>query len=799
MSQNQQEQSEAKLLAYIEGELDSAGRTEIEKHLEAHPQHRRLLDEMRGMRDWVRWLPKETAPAELAESFQMRLERTMLLDQAEDATRPPMRLNRWPQLRAAAAVAALAVGLGTAVYFALPKPHNQFTAAPPATLPSDPSVALTSSTDGPNRLTERKHQRQALARESEATEKLTDAAPVDAKRTAIPATVPSDADAPLAKGLEADSLGTSGLPVVVGPVNKQFALAETAKKSAEPTEQLAEIARNTYSVLNEDPALSVLLRNSNSESQVFAPPADAHGMFGAAATDRARAEKAAEPAAAAGSKGSAGPSQSTQARSPQPSSPPASLPPAPLASPARAPLGSSLQAGSGRATETPYVMVVLATDTDRAHKQIGDYLAAKGIETQAVNDGYSRRVLDETVAARPPGNAAPAAALRALPVAPAATDAPEQPEAQAPAGAGAAAPAAAPAPDLAPARRPFAAAAPQQQAAAPQPRYPAAPPAALSTAAPAPAPPAALQTEQKLAAAKSVVPAGNGITAGALECNGNIFIARRMTVRQARELQASLRQPAESQWAAVYRQPADGLLPPQQLGDGQAFSIPVLSPSAEGLPAVSSPALRSVNPSNPSNQPAVSLSIQRDASPPAGKLSNAAGLAAGIAPSSAPSTQAVSRAEGLRQKDKAAFRDVGGTGEPPAARRLAGEAVEEDKPKDLATRPELEQAAVARGMATTRHAEKPLAAVPLPATPPAVVVTSAPSAVGGRQDQLDRTALREKRDFATTAPSDRPASQPTHSPYLKQAAEFSRDDQPVDVVIVLQQSPGTQATQPAGK
>lgn len=46
MSQNQQEQSEAKLLAYLEGELDPAGVAEIEKHLEAHPQHRKLLDEM---------------------------------------------------------------------------------------------------------------------------------------------------------------------------------------------------------------------------------------------------------------------------------------------------------------------------------------------------------------------------------------------------------------------------------------------------------------------------------------------------------------------------------------------------------------------------------------------------------------------------------------------------------------------------------------------------------------------------------------------------------------------------------
>ena len=37
------ENIEARLCAYVEGDLDEQGRVEIERHLEAHPNHRRLL------------------------------------------------------------------------------------------------------------------------------------------------------------------------------------------------------------------------------------------------------------------------------------------------------------------------------------------------------------------------------------------------------------------------------------------------------------------------------------------------------------------------------------------------------------------------------------------------------------------------------------------------------------------------------------------------------------------------------------------------------------------------------------
>jgi len=78
-----QEESEAKLLAYIDGELDEAGRAEIERHLESNPNHRRLLDELKVGRDLLRWVPRETAPPELMESFQSQLERAVLLEEED--------------------------------------------------------------------------------------------------------------------------------------------------------------------------------------------------------------------------------------------------------------------------------------------------------------------------------------------------------------------------------------------------------------------------------------------------------------------------------------------------------------------------------------------------------------------------------------------------------------------------------------------------------------------------------------------------------------------------------------------
>ena len=134
MSQNQ-EIIEAKLCAFIDGELDAEGRAEIEKHLEANPQHRRLLESLKATRDLVRWLPRESAPPELAETLNGQLERSVLLDYDGDSLRPRI----FPRIFAAAAIIVLTAGLAAAVYFALPKSHRNATQIATNTEPAKPA------------------------------------------------------------------------------------------------------------------------------------------------------------------------------------------------------------------------------------------------------------------------------------------------------------------------------------------------------------------------------------------------------------------------------------------------------------------------------------------------------------------------------------------------------------------------------------------------------------------------------------------------------------------------------------
>lgn len=116
-----QENIEAKLSAFIEGDLDAAGRLEIERHLEANPSHRKLLEELKRTRDFVRGLPRAKAPPELVETLQGQLERSSLLDGiGEEAQSLQLHSSRWPQIVSIAAVVLLAVGLATVVYVALP-------------------------------------------------------------------------------------------------------------------------------------------------------------------------------------------------------------------------------------------------------------------------------------------------------------------------------------------------------------------------------------------------------------------------------------------------------------------------------------------------------------------------------------------------------------------------------------------------------------------------------------------------------------------------------------------------------
>src|SRR5947209_7711487 len=74
------ENIEAKLCAYVDGELDAAGRAEIEAHLASNPQHRQLMAELSGQRQLLRALPRAKAPDDLLETVQTQLERSVLLD-----------------------------------------------------------------------------------------------------------------------------------------------------------------------------------------------------------------------------------------------------------------------------------------------------------------------------------------------------------------------------------------------------------------------------------------------------------------------------------------------------------------------------------------------------------------------------------------------------------------------------------------------------------------------------------------------------------------------------------------------
>jgi hypothetical protein len=113
------ENIEAMLCAYIEGDLDAAGRAQIEKHLQDHPQHRKLIQELSAMRDLVRGLPRVKAPMEIGESLRGKVERSILLGDSGDSSPQSPGGNRWPQVFAIAAIVLLCASLGLVLYKAL--------------------------------------------------------------------------------------------------------------------------------------------------------------------------------------------------------------------------------------------------------------------------------------------------------------------------------------------------------------------------------------------------------------------------------------------------------------------------------------------------------------------------------------------------------------------------------------------------------------------------------------------------------------------------------------------------------
>jgi hypothetical protein len=117
-----QENIEAKLAAYVDGELSGADREEIERHLTANPQHRKLIIELTQTRTMLQGLPRAKAPMDVMDSLQSQLERSALLGSPEQLTGDDSyKIGFWTQFRAVAAILVLTCGLAAVVYYVLPR------------------------------------------------------------------------------------------------------------------------------------------------------------------------------------------------------------------------------------------------------------------------------------------------------------------------------------------------------------------------------------------------------------------------------------------------------------------------------------------------------------------------------------------------------------------------------------------------------------------------------------------------------------------------------------------------------
>lgn len=223
---NNTEQIEAKLAAYVDGELDADGVADIEKHLEANPSHRKLLEELKRLRGMVQSLPHVSAPPDVAEMLQGQLERSVLLGDAGDD--PPalrIRPSRWSQALSLAAVVLLAVGLGTVVYLALPGSSPR-----PAVVTSQ-QPASPAKTDGlaPQAKTEAVSKRNAVATEAQ------DTAP--AGKAAVTPTAVAAAEALTTPGAASmDSAGAGAVAESVATLQRDAPLIDKAKEVT-PTDE----------------------------------------------------------------------------------------------------------------------------------------------------------------------------------------------------------------------------------------------------------------------------------------------------------------------------------------------------------------------------------------------------------------------------------------------------------------------------------------------------------------------------------------------------------------------------------
>jgi hypothetical protein len=107
---------EAKLAAYIDGQLPESERAEIEKYLANNPQQAQVLRDLTHGRELLAGLEKASAPPEIMEAMQASLERAQLLERPVEEEASTGR-GRWRQVFAIAAILVLAVGLAGLVYW----------------------------------------------------------------------------------------------------------------------------------------------------------------------------------------------------------------------------------------------------------------------------------------------------------------------------------------------------------------------------------------------------------------------------------------------------------------------------------------------------------------------------------------------------------------------------------------------------------------------------------------------------------------------------------------------------------
>ncbi len=442
MSQsNQQEQTEAKLLAYIEGELDEAGRAEIERHLEAHPNHRRMLLDLSQGRDLVRFLPKASAPPELLETFQGQLERSALLgDSPVESTPGPMRIGAWDwsRIRSAAAVVLLAAGLGVVVYIALPgrqpavviddKPvrpadgelRTEATGSP-STFGTEPEGIEEGGRSGDNRLAEAdKAARADAAERLRAMTKSDDGAGGLSADVAPPATSTPPPTGPMvAKAASSDPAPAQpdgSLPGRPGEMRKSAAgksdlgftelAAGASAMDAIQVERLKRAEKSAMDVaylsVAQNPAVQDVLQNGARSPYVSNA---APGNRGAVVSSKDSAADAPVSKQFTSGTGRAAGAAGGVA------DPNGAMPTGGTAAnvPAAAPVTNA---------EPPYVVVVSAADPDQAQKQITDFLVSNAIafdnvDRAAFQDGYAFRA-PAAPFARGPASAAPAPTTPAL-------------------------------------------------------------------------------------------------------------------------------------------------------------------------------------------------------------------------------------------------------------------------------------------------------------------------------------------------------------------------------------------------